>query len=242
MRQIISLLAALIGLGAMLSGPCLAADSAPTDGATNAPGASPALTAADSGAAPGLLFPGEERHLAQIRQLTFGHSPAYAASAKTPANFAEAYWEPDMRHLILQATFDDLSCDQLFEMDLLTGAMRMINDGLGRVTCGYATADGRQCIYSSTAENGGPECPQRPDHSLGYVWPVYPAYDVYLADSASGAVLRNLTQHPGYDAEATIDWHTGWMYFTSLREGDLDIYRLQTERRRTAAADRRFRL
>lgn len=175
-----------------------------------------------------LLTAGEEGHLRNVRQLTFGHSPQYDA-ADHAANFAEAYWSPDMRHLVLQATVDEWQCDQLFTLDLLSGGLQMVNDGAGRVTCGYFTADSRHLIYSCTAENGGPECPARPDMSQGYVWPVYAAYDIYLADTATGEVQRNLTNNPGYDAEGTIDWHSGWLYFTSMREGDLDVYRLHLE-------------
>jgi TolB protein len=213
-----------------------AADAAPATGAAKPP----AGADAQSGATPkpvlqpyhigaSLLEPGEERHLRNIRQLSFGHSPEYALSAPEAANYAEAYWSPDMRHLILQSTRDQWQCDELFELDLLSGGLRMVNDGRGRVTCGYFTADGEHVIYSSTAENGGPDCPARPDYSHGYVWPVYATYDVYLADLATGAIERNLTHSPGYDAEATIDWCTGWMYFTSDRDGDLDIYRLNLD-------------
>lgn len=228
LRQLTVALGVMAGLNMVQPGTISADDAPAAGGAAPAPRAMPVEQASPAATA-GLLFPGEERHLRHLRRLTFGHAPEFAATADHPANYAEAYWAPDMRRLILQATCDDLRCDQLFEFDLLTGSRRMINDGQGRVTCGFFTADGKQCIYSSTAENGGPECPPRPDYSMGYVWPLYPAYDIYLADVASGRVLRNLTQHPGYDAEATIDWHTGWMYFTSLREGDLDIYRMQMD-------------
>jgi TolB protein len=229
-HQIIPLLGALALTTVLLMTPALADGNPAPAGATPAPAATAAPAPPGPAViAPVLLYPGEERHLRNVRQLTFGHSEKYA-DAGYPANFAEAYWAPDERHLILQATFDQWQCDQLFELDLLTGGLRMINDGLGRVTCGYYTADGGHCIYSCTAENGGPECPARPDYAkLGYVWPVYPAYDVYLAEANTGKVLRNLTNHPGYDAEATIDWHTNWMYFTSLREGDLDVYRMQLD-------------
>jgi len=176
-----------------------------------------------------LLLPGEEQHLRNARQLSFGHSPEYAAAAPDAANYAEAYWSPDMRHLILQSTHDQWPCDQLFVLDLLTGGLRMLSDGRGRVTCGYFTADSEHIIYSSTAENGGPDCPPRPDYSHGYVWPVYDTYDVYMADLATGKVECNLTHSPGYDAEATIDWNCNWMYFTSTRDGDLDIYRMDLE-------------
>jgi len=56
------------------------------------------------------------------------------------------------------------------------------------------------------------------------VWPLYDTYDIYLGEPGAPQ-QRKLTSTPGYDAEATIDWHTGWMYFTSVRSGDLDIWR-----------------
>lgn len=68
-------------------------------------------------------------------------------------------------------------------------------------------------------------CPPEPDMSHGYVWPIYDSYDIYLGEPGSPDV-RQLTDTPGYDAEATIDWNTGWMYFTSIRGGDLDIWRM----------------
>lgn len=170
-----------------------------------------------------LLLPEERRHLSNVRQLTFGHS-AGNEQLPNPANFAEAYWSPDGTKLVLQATFDEHACDQLFTLDIVTGALELVSTGQGRVTCGFYTADGN-LIYSSTHEHGGPECPPRPDMSRGYVWPLYDSYDIYLSTPDAGGILRNLTSSPGYDAEGTIDWNTGWLYFTSTRDGDIDIYR-----------------
>lgn len=79
-----------------------------------------------------LLVPGEERHLKNVRQLTRGHTIDNPPEA--PANFAEAYWSPDGKSLILQATVNQYHCDQLFSLDLLTGHMEMISPGKGRVT------------------------------------------------------------------------------------------------------------
>jgi TolB protein len=177
---------------------------------------------------PGLVRPGEERHLRNIRQLTFGHSADFAGLPH-PANYAEAYWSPDGKQLVLQSTRNEHECDQLFTLDLITGALELKSTGAGRVTCGFFFSPFGGLIYSSTHENGGPECPPRPDMSRGYVWPIYPTYDIYFSDGSPSGTLRNITQSPGYDAEGTVDWNTGWLYFTSTRDGDIDIYRQRTE-------------
>ena len=62
----------------------------------------------------------------------------------------------------------------------------------------------------------------RPDYSRGYVWPIYDAYDIYRA-AADGSGLKALTTTPGYDAEATIA-PDGRIAFTSVRDGDMEIY------------------
>lgn len=60
--------------------------------------------------------------------------------------------------------------------------------------------------------------------SRGYVWSLYPGFDIYQA-RADGSGIRPLTKSPRYDAEATIR-ADGAIVFTSLRDGDLDIYRM----------------
>jgi Tol biopolymer transport system component len=172
----------------------------------------------------GMLMPEESRHLRNIRQLTFGHRAEFI-DGRGAANYAEAYWSPDGRKLILQSTRNEYQCDQVFELDIVSGALRLLSSGEGRVTCSYYTADQRHIIYSSTHLNGSSDCPPRPDMSRGYVWPVYPEYDIYLARSSDGQILRNLTESAGYDAEGTIDWNSGWLYHTSKRHNDIDIYR-----------------
>ncbi|MEZ5339866.1 MAG: hypothetical protein R3F46_16590 [bacterium] len=175
------------------------------------------------GASDQSMLHAEEVHLRNIRQLTFGNfkdDPQIAA-----ANYAEAYWAPDGKSLILQAAVNEFPCDQVFRLDLLTGALELISSGKGRVTCSYLTADMQHYIYSSTEFNNGPECPPTPDFSRGYVWPVYESYDIYLADINTGEVLENLTDNPGYDAEGTIDWNSGWLYYASKQHDDIDVYR-----------------
>jgi TolB protein len=66
-------------------------------------------------------------------------------------------------------------------------------------------------------------CPPPADRSKGYVWAVYPSYDIFLATDA-GKLVRKLTDAPGYDAEATINWKTKKIVYTSMASGDLDLW------------------
>ncbi len=157
----------------------------------------------------------EERHLKNVRQLTFG------------GQNAEAYFSPDGKRIIFQSTRDGLKCDQIFIMNADGSDPRMVSTGKGRTTCGYFLPDGKRFIYASTHQ-ASPECPPTPDRSRGYVWPVYSAYDLYLADD-DGKILRKLTDQPGYDAEGTVNWRRKRIVWTALRDGDLDLYSMDLD-------------
>jgi TolB protein len=154
-----------------------------------------------------------ERHLSDVRQLTFG------------GENAEAYFSPDGRRLIYQSTPPGASCDQQFVMDLATGEAKRVSSGKGRTTCGYFRfPQGDRIVYAST-EAASAECPAPPDRSKGYVWAVYTGYDLYEA-LPDGSQARRLTETPGYDAEATWCPKGGKLVFTSARDGDLDLYEM----------------
>lgn len=157
----------------------------------------------------------EEKHFKGLRQLTFG------------GENAEAYWSPDGKRLILQARTEADGCDQAYVMDVATGDKRMVSTGKGRVTCAYFLDAGRRILYAST-HLASPECPPRPDFSKGYVWPMYPGYDIFTA-AADGSGARRLTETPGYDAEATLSPDGKTIVFTSARDGDLEIYTMKTD-------------
>jgi TolB protein len=157
----------------------------------------------------------EEKHLRNVRQLTFG------------GQNAEAYFSANGRQLIFQSTRDDLKCDQIFTMNLDGSDVRMVSTGKGRTTCGYFYPTGRKILYSST-HLGSPDCPPKPDYSKGYVWAVYPSYDIFTANP-DGSNLKQLTATNGYDAEATISNDGKKIVFTSMRNGDLDIYTMNAD-------------
>ncbi len=152
-----------------------------------------------------------ERHFQDIRQLTFG------------GENAEAYFSPDGRSLIFQATLPGAKCDQQYVIDLENGAVRRVSSGKGRTTCGYFDYPEMDRIVYASTQAGGDSCPPPPDRSQGYVWAIYDTYDIWQA-LPDGSNARRLTESPGYDAEATWCHRGGSLVFTSVRDGDLDLY------------------
>jgi Tol biopolymer transport system component len=155
-----------------------------------------------------------ERHLLNIRQLTRG------------GENAEAYFSADGSRLIYQSTRADYPCDRIFTMKIDGSDTHLVSTGTGRTTCGYFFPNGRHLLFASTHE-ASRECPPRPSFARGYVWPVYPGYDIYRAD-LDGSNLTPLTRSPGYDAEATIA-PDGLIVFTSVRDGDMEIYSMKSD-------------
>lgn len=160
-----------------------------------------------------------EKHFANLKQLTFG------------GDNAEAYWSFDGKSVSFQSNNKSwgLNCDQIFytpiDADLSKGAKpQLISTGMGRTTCAFFLPDGKRILYAST-HLGGKECPKDPERKPGgkYLWPIYDSYDIFISD-LKGKVLKQLTNSPGYDAEATISPKGDKIVFTSTRNGDLDLY------------------
>jgi Tol biopolymer transport system component len=152
----------------------------------------------------------KEKHLKNIRQLTY-----------TGEN-AEAYFSFDGQKIIFQSTRGPYKCDQLFTMNKDGKNVQLVSTGKGRVTCGYFTPDGQRIIYAST-HLGSPDCPPPADKSEGYVWAIYPTFDIFSA-KPDGTDLKRLTNTNGYDAEGTISPDGKKIVFTSARDGDLELY------------------
>ncbi|MBC8132223.1 MAG: hypothetical protein H7X95_04515, partial [Deltaproteobacteria bacterium] len=112
----------------------------------------------------------DEPHLAELRQMTFG------------GENAEAYWSFNGADLIFQARAVDAGCDRIFRMSALDIAPQPtripVSNGAGVTTCSFFLPGTRDVIFSST-HLAGPACPPRPDHRQGYVWALYPSYDIF---------------------------------------------------------------
>ncbi len=156
-----------------------------------------------------------ERHLRNVRQLTFG------------GQNAEAYFSSDGRRLTFQSTRDPFKCDQIFTMNTDGSDVKLISTGEGRTTCSFFFPDRPRLIYSST-HLAGSACPPKPDHSRGYVWPIYAGYDIFSV-SLDRSGLTRLTETPGYDAEGTISPDGRRIVFTSMRDGDLELYTMAAD-------------
>lgn len=198
---------------AQLSGFSRAAVTIATLGVAACSGAAAPATAPAEAEAKGSLRHANETHFSELRQLTDG------------GENAEAYWASSGQQLIFQAHAGD-GCDQIYTMsvDRALPDPRLVSTGKGATTCAYFLPGDQELIYSST-HLGGDACPPKPDHSKGYVWPLYPSYDIFKAN-ADGSNLRQLTSEQSYDAEATVCRADGSIVFTSTRDGDLELYRM----------------
>ncbi|MCB0640753.1 MAG: PD40 domain-containing protein [Phaeodactylibacter sp.] len=167
-------------------------------------------TATDS-----LIYP-QEQHFSTLRQLTFG------------GDNAEAYFSYDSKQLIFQATNPDwgIECDQIFTMPIEgvgTSKPKLLSTGKGRTTCSYFYPGDSTVLYAST-HLGDEACPETPRMVNGkYVWAIYEDFDIFKADK-NGQILEQLTDNPGYDAEATISPDGQKIVFTSTRSGDLELW------------------
>jgi len=161
-----------------------------------------------------------ESYLANIRQLTFGGTNA------------EAYWSQSGSWLTYQHKGKEDKCDQIYALSADGKKNFRISSGKGRTTCSYFFENDARILYSSTHASG-PECPPEPDHSKGYVWPVYPLYQYYsvkflgkeVADeSQNGKDLLPIepAAPTSYNAEMTTCRDNA--IFTSDRDGDIELY------------------
>jgi TolB protein len=166
----------------------------------------------------------QEKHLKNLRQITFG------------GDNAEAYWSFDSKMITFQSNNKawGLKCDQIFytslkKADLKTKKPQLISTGEGRTTCSYFMPGNKQIIFAST-HLGGKECPLEPARVPGgkYLWPIYDTYDIFVSD-LKGSIVKQLTNEKGYDGEATISPKGDKIVFTSTRSGDLELYTMNID-------------
>ncbi|HBF22032.1 MAG: hypothetical protein CMI36_13580 [Owenweeksia sp.] len=163
-----------------------------------------------------------ESHLRNIRQLTNG------------GDNAEAYFSFDNHMAVFQSNYAEwgVECDQIFYFDiahdnLISNKPVMLSTGKGRTTCSYFLPGDSTIIYAST-HLGGDQCPPEPGREEGYVWPIYESFDIFTAD-LQGNIINQLTDSPGYDAEATVSPKGDKIVFTSTRSGDLELWTMNMD-------------
>ncbi|MBF25503.1 MAG: hypothetical protein CMP49_03170 [Flavobacteriales bacterium] len=165
-----------------------------------------------------LIYP-QESFFSNIKQLTID------------GDNAEAYWSFDDSKLVFQSNNKNwgLDCDQIFITDTNNHQMsemqpNLISTGFGRTTCSYFLPGDTLIIYASThlSDSLCPPEPKRREDGK-YVWPIYESFDIFIAD-LNGNIVNQLTDSPGYDAEATLSPLGDKIVFTSIRSGDLELY------------------
>jgi TolB protein len=165
----------------------------------------------------------EEKHFKNVRQLTMN------------GDNAEAYWSFDDTQLVFQARNEvwGADCDQIYVMDpwketfMGDTAPPLISTGDGRTTCAYFMPGDKTIIYAST-HLVDKNCPPEPPRGDKYVWPIYEGYDIFVSDM-EGNILSQLTDGPGYDAEATLSPQGDMIVFTSTRSGDLELWTMDLD-------------
>ena len=163
----------------------------------------------------------EEKHLNNVKQLTFG------------GDNAEAYFSFDSKKLVFQASNEKwgAECDQIFYMSIdgyEGDKPPLVSTGKGRTTCSYFMPGDQQIIYAST-HLADEKCPEAPRVQNGkYVWAVFESFDIFLTD-LEGNITKQLTSEPGYDAEPTVSPDGKKIVFTSTRSGDLELYTMDID-------------
>ena len=164
-----------------------------------------------------------ETHFGELTQLTF------------EGENAEAYWRFDGTGVSMQRRSGAEQCDRIYTMPLVeNGALlpspspKLFSSGKGATTCAHFLAGDQEILYAST-HLGGDACPPKPDMSLGYVWALYDTYEIFKAKADGTGELTRLTDSPGYDAEATVCGKDGSIVFTSVRDGDIELYRMDKD-------------
>ncbi len=172
----------------------------------------------------------EGKHFKNLRQITFG------------GDNAEAYFAPDGKSISFQSNNPKwgLQCDQIFFLDLAkplnphdsTKRPPLISTGRGRTTCSFIMPDKQHILFASTHAKDK-ECTAMPivtnqKYLKKYLWNVHGSYDIYVSDM-NGTVVKQLTNSPGYDAEATISPKGDKIVFTSDRSGDLELWTMDID-------------
>jgi Tol biopolymer transport system component len=168
-----------------------------------------------------LISEQEKKHFKSIQQLTFG------------GDNAEAYFDKTGTKLTFQVTNKNwnVSCDQIYYLYLKKiknkdlskeSSFKKISTGKGRTTCSYFMPDGKHILFASTHHKMD-SCPPVPHIKGKYVWPLYPEYDIFVAD-LNGKIVKQLTDNNYYDAEATVSPKGDKIVFTSTRSGDIELW------------------
>ena len=156
----------------------------------------------------------EPQFLSNIRQLTYDGKRA-----------GEGYFSEDGNALIFQSEREpDNPFYQIYFLDLLTGDTHRVSSGIGKTTCAFFRPGTDEVLYASTHHDVFAKGKQEEELKFRasgkerrYSWDYDEAMDIFSANR-DGRNLTQLTDAPGYDAEASYSPNGERIVFCSLRD------------------------
>ena len=156
----------------------------------------------------------ESQFLSNIRQLTYDGKRA-----------GEGYFSEDGNALIFQSEREpDNPFYQIYLLDLLTGDTHRVSTGVGKTTCAFFRSGTDEVLYASTHHDVFAKAKQEEElkfrasgEERRYSWDYDEAMDIFSANR-DGSNLKQLTNAPGYDAEASYSPDGKYIVFCSLRD------------------------
>ena len=135
----------------------------------------------------------------------------------------EAYFSDDQSRLIFQSKRDGNECDKLYMVDIDGKNLQEFPFKKGAFTCAYFSLNDKYTFFSSTMHLGE-ECPEiyKDPNPRKYIWPLRD-YEIFRLENEQ---VIQLTNHPGYNAETTIHPFEERVIFTSLRDGDINLFEM----------------
>ena len=158
--------------------------------------------------------PVESQFLSNIRQLTYDGKRA-----------GEGYFSEDGNALIFQSEREpDNPFYQIYLLDLLTGDTHRVSTGIGKTTCAFFRPGTDEVLYASTHHDLFAKVKQEEElqfrasgQERRYSWDYDETMDIFSANR-DGSDLTQLTDAPGYDAEASYSPDGDLIVFCSLRD------------------------
>ncbi len=156
----------------------------------------------------------EPQFLSNIRQLTYDGKRA-----------GEGYFSEDGNALIFQSEREpDNPFYQIYFLDLLTGDTHRVSSGIGKTTCAFFRPGTEEVLYASTHHDVFAKAKQEEELKFRasgkerrYSWDYDETMDIFSANR-DGSNLTQLTDAPGYDAEASYSPDGERIVFCSLRD------------------------
>ena len=156
----------------------------------------------------------ESKFLSNIRQLTYDGKRA-----------GEGYFSEDGNALIFQSEREpDNPFYQIYILNLLTGDTHRVSPGTGKTTCAFFRPGTDEVLYASTHHDVFAKAKQEEElkfrasgQERRYSWDYDEAMDIFSANR-DGSNLKQLTNTPGYDAEASYSPDGKYIVFCSLRD------------------------